>query len=145
MGDSPDCSSLFVAPSIQDHIQGGLNATVVLVLYGDYKCSQSADLYRLIKVIQQQLSVSFGRKPNMDTQIYIKVEGQNTPFTLPGDEWRWQSLEKQKESDFPLIVIVDSKRYELYSDGIFALGREVNAMKSRHFGIGNPASNGEII
>jgi protein-disulfide isomerase len=29
-------------------------------MYGDYESSQSADVYRLIKVIQQQLSVSFG-------------------------------------------------------------------------------------
>ncbi|MBD1914074.1 MULTISPECIES: thioredoxin domain-containing protein [unclassified Leptolyngbya] len=47
---------LFVPPSIQDHIQGVLSATAVLVLYGDYECSQSADVYRLIKVAQQQLS-----------------------------------------------------------------------------------------
>jgi len=54
----------------------------------------------------------------MTTQI--KVEGRNTPFTLDWKERRWQSLEEQKESDFPLIAVVDSKRYELYSDGTFA-------------------------
>lgn len=53
-------SELFVPPSTQDHIQGVLSATVVLVMYGDYQCSQSADVYRLIKVIQRQLSVSLG-------------------------------------------------------------------------------------
>ena len=53
-------SELSVPPSTQDHIQGVLNATVVLVMYGDYQCSQSADVYRLIKVIQRQLSVSLG-------------------------------------------------------------------------------------
>ncbi|WP_414586156.1 DsbA family protein [Scytonema sp. PCC 10023] len=51
---------LFVPPSAQDHRQGVLTATVVLVIYGDYQCCQSADVYRLIKVIGQQLSVSFG-------------------------------------------------------------------------------------
>lgn len=55
-----DPSSLSVPHSIQDHIKGVLNATVVLVMYGDYQCSQSADVYRLIKVIGRQLSVSFG-------------------------------------------------------------------------------------
>ena len=54
----------------------------------------------------------------MTTQI--KVEDQNTPFRLNWEERRWQSLEKQKESDFPLIAVVDGKRYELYSDGTFA-------------------------
>ncbi|MCW5317070.1 thioredoxin domain-containing protein [Nostoc sp. KVJ3] len=51
---------LFVPPSTQDRIKGVLNATVVLVMYGDYECSQSADVYRLIKVIERQLSVSLG-------------------------------------------------------------------------------------
>ncbi|MCP6758850.1 MAG: DsbA family protein [Fischerella sp. CENA71] len=52
--------SLFVPPSTQDHIQGALNAAVVFVMYGDYECFQSANVYRLIKVAQQQLKVSFG-------------------------------------------------------------------------------------
>ena len=55
-----DRSLLFVPPLTQDHIKGLLNATVVLVMYGDYECSQSADVYRLIKVIGRQLSVSLG-------------------------------------------------------------------------------------
>jgi protein-disulfide isomerase len=57
---SDDHSSLCVPPSSQEHLQGELNATVVLVMYGDYQCSQSADVYRLIKVIQRQLNVSLG-------------------------------------------------------------------------------------
>lgn len=52
--------SLFVLPSIQDHIQGVLSASVVLVMYGDYECFQSANAYRLIKIAQQQLSFAFG-------------------------------------------------------------------------------------
>lgn len=55
-----DRSLLFVPPSTQDHIKGVLNAIAVLVMYGDYECSQSADAYRLIKVIGRQLSVSLG-------------------------------------------------------------------------------------
>jgi protein-disulfide isomerase len=56
----PDHRSLFVPPSTQDHIQGALNAAVVFVMYGDYECFQSANVYRLIKVAQQQLNVSPG-------------------------------------------------------------------------------------
>ncbi|MBD2095699.1 DsbA family protein [Trichocoleus sp. FACHB-591] len=53
-----DCEhhSLFAPPSVQDHIQGVLSASVVLILYGDYECFQSAKTYRLIKAAQQQLS-----------------------------------------------------------------------------------------
>lgn len=60
MSHNRDRSLLSVPPSIEDHIQGVLNAIVVLVFYGDYQSSQSADIYRLIKVMQQQLSVSLG-------------------------------------------------------------------------------------
>lgn len=52
-------SLLPILPS-RDHIGGELNATVVLVMYGDYQCSQSAEVYRLIKGIGQQLSVALG-------------------------------------------------------------------------------------
>lgn len=51
--------SLLVSPSIQNHIQGVLSARVVLILYGDYECFQSANAYRLIKAAQQQLSLAF--------------------------------------------------------------------------------------
>ena len=56
----PGHRSLFVLPSIQDHIQDALNAAVVFVMYGDYECFKSANVYRLIKVAQQQLNVSLG-------------------------------------------------------------------------------------
>ncbi|HEY9662874.1 MAG TPA: hypothetical protein V6C65_30900, partial [Allocoleopsis sp.] len=47
MANDRENSSLSVPPSTQDHIQGNLNATVTLVMYGDYQSSQSADVYRL--------------------------------------------------------------------------------------------------
>lgn len=59
MADDREHHSLFVPPLIQDHIQGVLSASVVLVMYGDYECFQSANAYRLIKAAQQQLSPSF--------------------------------------------------------------------------------------
>lgn len=58
MNQTGDGNRLLVPPSIQDHMKGELDATVVLVMYGDYQCSQSVDVYRLIKVIQRQLSTS---------------------------------------------------------------------------------------
>ncbi|MBD2532052.1 DsbA family protein [Nostoc flagelliforme FACHB-838] len=59
MADDRKHHSLFVPPLIQDHIQGVLSASVVLIMYGDYECFQSANAYRLIKAAQQQLSPSF--------------------------------------------------------------------------------------
>jgi protein-disulfide isomerase len=59
MSDDRNHSFLFVPPSTQDHIQGVLSAPVVLLMYGDYQSSQSANVYRLIKAIQRQLDASF--------------------------------------------------------------------------------------
>lgn len=58
MTDDHHHSSFSVPPSTQEHIQGELDAAVVLVMYGDYQCSQSANVYRLIKAIQRQISIS---------------------------------------------------------------------------------------
>ena len=56
----------------------------------------------------------------MTTQIEIEVEGRKTPFELNWEHLHWRCSEEQKESDFPLITVVDGKRYELYSDETFA-------------------------
>lgn len=58
MSQDRDRHSLLVPASTQDHIQGVLNAPVILILYGDYQCSRSADAYRMINVIRRELSVS---------------------------------------------------------------------------------------
>lgn len=62
MNQDREYGLLAFPPSAQDHRQGELNATVVLVLYGDYQDSLSADVYRLIKVMQRQLGVSLGER-----------------------------------------------------------------------------------
>jgi hypothetical protein len=52
--------------------------------------------------------------------IQVQVGSQNVAFRLDWQHSRWHSLEELAESDFPLITVVDDKRYELYSDGTFA-------------------------
>lgn len=60
MNDDRSHSSLLVPPSTQDWMQGVLSAKVVLVMYGDYQCSRSADVYKMIKAIGRELIASFG-------------------------------------------------------------------------------------
>jgi protein-disulfide isomerase len=60
MNDERSHSSLLVPPSTQDWIQGVLSAKVVLVMYGDYQCSRSADVYKMIKAIKRELNTCFG-------------------------------------------------------------------------------------
>ena len=51
--------------------------------------------------------------------IQITVGGRSTLFRLDWKHRRWHSLEEPEEAAFPLIIVVDGKRYELYSDGTF--------------------------
>lgn len=60
MSDDHSSSFLVVPASTQDHGQGVFSAAVVLVMYGDYQCPRSAAVYKLIKIIRQKLTVSFG-------------------------------------------------------------------------------------
>ncbi|MHC0067002.1 DsbA family protein [Nostoc sp. UIC 10890] len=60
MNDDRSHSYLLVPPSTQDRMQGVLSAKVVLVMYGDYQCPRSADVYKLIKGIKRELRASFG-------------------------------------------------------------------------------------
>ncbi|WP_404788360.1 DsbA family protein [Altericista sp. CCNU0014] len=60
MNDYRSHSSLLILPSTQDWRQGVLSAKIVLVMYGDYQDSRSADVYKLIKAIERELSASFG-------------------------------------------------------------------------------------
>ena len=60
MNDDRNHSSLLVPPSTQDWMQGVLSARVVLVMYGDYQDSRSADVYRLIQGIRRELSAALG-------------------------------------------------------------------------------------
>jgi protein-disulfide isomerase len=76
-----DHSFSVAPPSTQDHIQGAPNATVMLVMYGDYQSSQSANVYRLIRIIQRKLSVSLGEnylcfifRHFPQTQIYAQAQ-----------------------------------------------------------------------
>lgn len=60
MNDDRSHSSLLVPPSTQDWMQGVLSAKVVLVMYGDYQDSRSADVYKMVKTIERELSASLG-------------------------------------------------------------------------------------
>jgi hypothetical protein len=52
--------------------------------------------------------------------VQVEVGSRIVPVRLDWQHSRWHSLEDLPEGDFPLMAIVDTKRYELYSDGAFA-------------------------
>lgn len=49
-----DRSLLTIAP--HDHLQGAMDALIVLIEYGDYQCPYCAEVHKMIQTIQQRLS-----------------------------------------------------------------------------------------
>ena len=62
-------------------------------------------------------SSALSKDTGMTIQITLGV--RNIMFRLDWKNRRWHSLEEPEEADFPLIAVVEGKRYELYSDGTF--------------------------
>jgi hypothetical protein len=52
--------------------------------------------------------------------VNIEIAGRSVSFRLDWQHARWHALESLDEGVFPLIAVVDSRRYERYSDGSFA-------------------------
>jgi hypothetical protein len=52
--------------------------------------------------------------------VTIDVDGRPVQFRLDWQHSRWHSMDTLEEGLFPLITVVDGRRYELYSDGTLA-------------------------
>lgn len=59
MNQNNHFNQLLVLPSQRDHYQGLLNASIVLVEYGNYQCPQCREVHQLIQNIQQHFSPEF--------------------------------------------------------------------------------------
>jgi hypothetical protein len=51
--------------------------------------------------------------------VSLDVAGTSATFELDFDDHTWRSDATLAEGEFPLVVEVSGKRYELYSDGTF--------------------------
>ena len=63
---------------------------------------------------------TFRQRKGSKMNASITVRGRVVEFTMDEATRRWSALHEQQEGDFPLIVVRNGKRYELYSDGTFA-------------------------
>jgi protein-disulfide isomerase len=59
MSQTDDGNRLFMPILEHDHIQGAMNAPVILVAYGDYQCLSCGEVHRMIQAIQQQIPLCF--------------------------------------------------------------------------------------
>ncbi|MBH8563972.1 DsbA family protein [Nostoc sp. CENA67] len=57
MSQTSDGDRLLIPVSEHDHTQGGMNASVILVEYGDYQCLSCGEVNRMIQEIQQQIQL----------------------------------------------------------------------------------------
>jgi hypothetical protein len=55
-----------------------------------------------------------------DGEIEIRVRDRTFRLTPAWADWRWNSENELPEADFPLILHLEGKRYQFYSDGTFA-------------------------
>lgn len=62
MNQNNHLNQLLVLPSQRDHYQGVLNASIVLVEYGNYQCPQCRRVHQLIQEVQQQFSSEFSEE-----------------------------------------------------------------------------------
>ncbi|MEP1078126.1 hypothetical protein NDI52_22220 [Leptolyngbya sp. PL-A3] len=78
-----------------------MSTTVVLVMYGDYQSPQSADVYRLIKAIQRQLSVSLGENylcfifrhlPKSQNHGQVRYAAEAAEAAAQGQFWQMHDL-----------------------------------------------------
>jgi protein-disulfide isomerase len=59
MSQTDDGNRLFIPLLELDHIQGAINAPVILIAYGDYQCLSCGEVHRMIQALQQQISLCF--------------------------------------------------------------------------------------
>ncbi|MEH2025342.1 DsbA family protein [Nostoc sp.] len=59
MSQTSDSDRLLMPVSEHDHTQGGIDASVILVEYGDYQCLSCGEVNRMIQEIQQQIPLCF--------------------------------------------------------------------------------------
>lgn len=127
MNQDSDSNQLLVPPSERDHYQGRLNAPVVLVEYGNYRCPQCGELHRLIQAIQQHFAAVFPGENRICVVFRHFIE--NTPHphaqkaaevvesaAAQGQFWQMHDLlftHQQALEDGFLVEYADSLRLDI--------------------------------
>ncbi|MEH2468253.1 DsbA family protein [Nostoc sp.] len=91
-----DHNRLLVPISEQDHIQGWVSASVVLVKYGDYQCPTCGEVHQLIKAIQTQVSdlcLVFRHFPQPQIHLYaLRTAEAAEAAAAQGQFWQMHDL-----------------------------------------------------
>ncbi|HEY9660847.1 MAG TPA: thioredoxin domain-containing protein, partial [Allocoleopsis sp.] len=71
-------NQLLVLPSQRDHYRGVLNASIVLVEYGNYQCPECREVHQLMQEIQHLLSSEFPEESRLCIVFRHFVDGHST-------------------------------------------------------------------
>ncbi|MGV0028808.1 DsbA family protein [Phormidesmis priestleyi] len=74
MSQTGDSDRLFIPISDHDHTQGAMDASIVLVAYGDYQCLSCREVYRMIQELQQQIQLCFVFRHFPRTQLHYQAQ-----------------------------------------------------------------------
>ncbi|MHC5936109.1 DsbA family protein [Nostoc sp.] len=74
MSQTSDGDGLLMPISEHEHIQGTMDASVVLVKYGDYQCLSCGEVHRMIQQIQQQIQLQFVFRHFPRTHIHFQAQ-----------------------------------------------------------------------
>ena len=74
MSQKSDDDGLLMPISEHDHIQGTMDASVVLVEYGDYQCLSCGEVHRMIQEIQQKIKLRFVFRHFPRTHIHSQAQ-----------------------------------------------------------------------
>ncbi|MEH2042467.1 DsbA family protein [Nostoc sp.] len=74
MSQTSDRDRLLMPISEHDHTQGKIDASVILVEYGDYQCLCCSEVNRMIQEIQQQIQLCFIFRHFPRTQLHPQAQ-----------------------------------------------------------------------
>lgn len=109
-------TTLKVPVSANDQIQGNLNASVVLVEYGDYECPHCGHAYPIVKKIQKhfgaQLAFVFRNFPLTEIHPDAENAAEAAMFAAANGQF-WQMhdaiFENQDELSMPMLLELAQK------------------------------------
>lgn len=101
-------SLLTITP--QDHLQGVIDAPVVLVEYGDYQCPYCAEVHKMMKTIQQQLN----GQPEPPAAASLKSKNHQLCFVFRHFPQKQLHFQAQKAAEAAEAAAAQGKFWQMH-------------------------------
>lgn len=117
--DNPNRLLLTIAP--HDHLQGAMDALIILIEYGDYQCPYCAEVHKMIQTIQHrlnhQLCFVFRHFPQRRLHFQAQKAAEAAEAAAAqGKFWQMHNIlfERQNLSDGNLLEYANELKLDLY-------------------------------